>query len=70
MGVIEKIAFNPPSLAIDLLPHGSRLKVNFHGFELQRTLARLGLVRTRRRLFGAGSGPLFVLAIKQFLAIE
>ena len=70
MGVIEKVAFNAPSLPIDLLPHGSRLNVDFHGFKLQWTFAGLGLVCAGGRLFSAGSSPLFVFAIKQFLAIE
>ena len=63
MGIVEKVAFNAPSLAIHLLPFSPRIDVDFHVSQFERAIAGLG------SRVSARDEPLLALPVKHFLAV-
>jgi hypothetical protein len=71
--VVEEVAFDAPSLVVNLPPHGARLHINLPTIELQRADARLGQsARPGRsgRFLGGSGRPGIAFAIENFFAVE
>src|SRR5215472_2621162 len=70
MRVVEEVALDAPRLFVDLFPHGTRLDVDLHRVEMQRTESGLGRSAGVRWLTRAGHRPLLAFAVENLLAVE
>src|SRR5690349_23802891 len=72
MRIVEEVAFDAPSLVVDLFPDGTRLDIDFPVIELQRTESRFRRTASASswRVIGRRSRPGVTLAIEDLFAIE